>query len=173
MVVNLVFIVIFEMTETIFDFGMFNLRNDGMAILESVPINFTFFAISMFVISLYIVFGGRYVRHAEQPVSIKWWAIPSLIITLTGLGVTLYTNNKGYEQDVRTKLYRSSEASYCEYGVVGNFLNEFVKGTFFNKVKLGDEQQLEDFIYSADSIYSSNFDQNQEYNVVTVLVAQK
>ena len=170
MVVNLVFIVIFEMTETIFDFGMFNLRNDGMAILESVPINFTFFAISMFVISLYIVFGGRYVRHAEQPVSIKWWAIPSLIITLAGLGVTLYTNNKGYEQDVRTKLYRSSEASYCEYGVVGNFLNEFVKGTFFNKVKLGDEQQLEDFIYSSDSIYSSNFDQNQEYNVVTVLV---
>ena len=46
MVINLVFIVIFEMTETIFDYGMFNLRNDGMAILESVPINFTFFAIT-------------------------------------------------------------------------------------------------------------------------------
>ena len=47
MVINLLFIVIFEMTETVFDYGMFNLRNDGMAILESVPINFAYFSISI------------------------------------------------------------------------------------------------------------------------------
>ena len=169
MVVDLVFIVIFEMTETIFDYGMFNLRNDGMAILESVPINFTFFAISMLAIALYIVFGGRYVRHADKPMAIKWWAIPSLIITVTSLGVTLYANNRGFEQDVKAKLYRSSEASYAEYGIVGNFLNEFVKGSFFNKVKLGDEQQLEDFIYSSDNIYQTNFETNEKYNVITIL----
>ena len=34
MKVNLVFIVIFEMTETLFDYGMLNLRNDGMAIFN-------------------------------------------------------------------------------------------------------------------------------------------
>ena len=169
MIVDLVFIVIFEMTETIFDYGMFNLRNDGMAILESVPINFTFFAISMLAISLYIVFGGRYIRHAEAPVSIKWYAIPSIIVTITALGVTLYVNNKDFEDDVKAKLYRSSEASYAEYGVVGNFLNEFVKGSFFSNVKLGNEQQLEDFIYSADNIYSTNFATTEEYNVITIL----
>ena len=170
MIVDLVFIVIFEMTETIFDYGMFNLRNDGMAILESVPINFTFFAISMLAIALYIVFGGRYIRHAETPVSIKWYAIPSLVAVVVGLGVTLYVNNKDFEADVEAKLYRSSEASYCEYGIVGNFLNEFVKGSFFSNVKLGDEQELEDFIYSADDIYSTNFEATEEYNVVTILV---
>ena len=171
MVVDLVFIVIFEMTETIFDYGMFNLRNDGMAILESVPINFTFFAISMLAISLYIVFGGRYVRHAtEEPVSIKWWAIPSILVTVASLGVTLYVNNKDFESDVTDKLYRTSEASYAEYGIVGNFLNELVKGTFFTDVALGDEQQLEDFIYSSDNIYTSNFSTSEEYNVVTILV---
>lgn len=169
MIVDLVFIIIFEMTETIFDYGMFNLRNDGMAILESVPINFTFFSISMLAISLYIVFGGRYIRHAEPPVSIKWYSIPSLIVTVTALGVILYVNNKDFEDDVKAKLYRTSEASYCEYGVVGNFLNEFVKGTFFSNVKLGDEQQLEDFIYSADDIYSTNFATTEEYNVITIL----
>lgn len=169
MVVNLVFIVIFEMTETIFDYGMFNLRNDGMAILESVPINFTFFAISMLAIALYIVFGGRYARHAEKPVSIKWWAIPSVIITITSLGVTLWTNNRNFESDVTDKLYRTSEASYAEYGVVGNFLNEFVKGSFFSKVKLGDEKQIEDFIYDTDSIYRTNFETTEEYNVITIL----
>ncbi len=170
MVVDLVFIVIFEMTETIFDYGMFNLRNDGMAILESIPINFTFFAISMLMIALYIVFGGRYVRHSEKPMAIKWWSIPTLIISITGLGVTLYANNRNFESDVTDKLYRSSEASYAEYGVVGNFLNEFVKGAFFTNVKLGDEQQLEDFVYSQDNVYTSNFQTNAEYNVVTILV---
>lgn len=170
MIVDLVFIVIFEMTETIFDYGMFNLRNDGMAILESVPINFTFFAISMLAIALYIVFGGRYVRHAENPVSIKWWAIPSVVAVIAGFGTTLYLNNKNFEADVEGKLYRTSEASYAEYGIIGNFLNEFVKGSFFTDVKLGDEQQLEDFIYSSDNIYQSNFASGEEYNIVTVLV---
>jgi phosphoglycerol transferase MdoB-like AlkP superfamily enzyme len=170
MVVDLVFIVIFEMTETIFDYGMFNLRNDGMAILESVPINFTFFSISMLAIALYIVFGGRYVRHAEQPVSIKWWSIPSIIVVIAGLGTTLYLNNKNFESDVTDKLYRTSEASYAEYGIVGNFLNEFVKGSFFANVKLGNEQQLEDFVYSTDNIYQTNFGTAEEYNIVTILV---
>ncbi len=170
MVINLVFIVIFEMTETIFDYGMFNLRNDGMAILESVPINFAFFSISMLAIALYIVFGGRYVRHAEKPVSIKWYAVPSMLVVILGLGITLYSNNKGFEEDVTGKLYRSSEASYCEYGAVGNFLNEFVKGTFFAKVNLGDEQQLEEYIYDTNNIYTTNFETSEEYNVVTVLV---
>ena len=164
------FIVIFEMTETIFDYGMFNLRNDGMAILESVPINFTFFAVSMLAISLYIVFGGRYVRHAEKPVTIKFWAIPSIIVVISGLCLTLYLNNRNFESDVTDKLYRTSEASYAEYGIIGNFLNEFVKGTFFAHVELGDEQQLEDFAYSTDNIYQSNFDANEEYNIVTILV---
>ena len=40
-------------------------------------------------------------------------------------------NNKDFESDVTAKLYRSSEASYAEYGIVGNFLNEFIKGMFF------------------------------------------
>ena len=170
MIVDLVFIVIFEMTETIFDYGMFNLRNDGMAILESVPINFTFFAISMLVISLYIVFGGRYVRHADNPMSIKLWAIPSIVLIISGLGTTLYLNNKDFEADVTDKLYRTSEASYAEYGIIGNFLNEFIKGTFFTNIKLGDEQQLQDFIYNEDDIYYSNFSSNNDYNIITILV---
>ncbi len=168
MILDLVFIVIFEMTETIFDYGMFNLRNDGMAILESVPINFTFFAISMLAITTFIIFGGRYVKYAEKPMVIKWYAIPSILVVIAGLSTTLYLNNRNFEEDVQAKLYRSSEASYCEYGVVGNFLNEFVKGTFFSEVDLGDEQQLEDFIY--DEVYATNFANSENYNVVTILV---
>ncbi len=169
MAINLVFIVIFEMTETIFDYGMFALRNDGMAILESVPINFAFFTVCALSIALYIVFGSRFIRHAEPPVAIKWWAIPGAVVSVAIMGVVLYLNNRNFESDVTDKLYRSSEASYCEYGTVGNFLNELVKGVFFSNVKLGDEAQLENYIYDANNIYYSNFDNNSEYNVITIL----
>ena len=170
MVINLFFIILYEMTETIFDFGMFNLRNDGMAILESVPINFTFFSITMLSISAYIVFGGRYARKAEKPVSIKWYALPCSVAMVLGLAAVLFFNNRGFQEDVTAKLYRKSEASYCEYGAVGNFVNEVVKGSFFSKIELGDEQQLEDFIYDKNSIYYTNFATEEEYNVVTILV---
>lgn len=168
MVVNLVFIVIFEMTETIFDYGMFNLRNDAMGILESVPINFIYFSVCLFLISVYIVFGRRYARRAEKPFSIRYWSIPISILAIVSLGVGLYYNNKDFEQNVEDKLYRISEASYCEYGIVGNFLNELTKGLFFMKVDLGDEVELETFIYNEEDIYYSNFD-NNNYNVVTIL----
>jgi hypothetical protein len=62
-VLDLVFIVIFEMTGTIFDFSMLNLRGDAMAILESVPINFTYTFICGALIGAFIVFGrdiGQY-----------------------------------------------------------------------------------------------------------------
>lgn len=169
-VVDLVFIVIFEMTETIFDFGMFNLRNDGMKILESVPINFVFFSVSALLISVFIVFGRRFSRTSLNPVYIKWSSIPFVFVILSLLTTTLYVNNKDFEEDVMDKLYRTSEASYCEYGIIGNFINELVKGSFFMDVKLGDEQELESFIYNESDIYYSNFNNNQEYNVITILV---
>ena len=168
MVVNIVFIVIFEMTETIFDYGMFNLRNDAMGILESVPINFIYFSVSLFLISLYIVFGRRFARKAEKPLSIRFWCLPVGYLILLCLSGVLYYNNKDFEQNVEDKLYRTSEASYCEYGIIGNFLNELTKGIFFTNVELGDETELEDFIYNEDEIYYTNFE-NNNYNVITIL----
>ena len=168
MIVNLIFIVIFEMTETIFDYGMFNLRNDAMGILESVPINFIYFSVCLFLISLYIVFGRRYASRGEKPIGIRFWSVPLSVLTIVSLCTGLYFNNKEFEQNVEDKLYRTSEASYCEYGIIGNFLNELTKGMFFTHVDLGDEAELEAFIYNTDDIYYSNFE-SEEYNVITIL----
>ena len=71
MIINLVFIVIFEMTETLFDYGMLNLRNDGMNILESIPINFLFFSVSLLMIVVFVVFGARFIRHSRKNVNYK------------------------------------------------------------------------------------------------------
>ena len=173
-VVNLIFIVIFEMTETLFDYGMLNLRNDGMAILESVPINFTFFCVVMLMISAYIVFGARYVRHSDKNVKLPFVKIImpiSLVCILLGNVLVLYFNNRNFQEDVQAKLYRSSEASYCELGITANFVNEMFKGTFFSHVKLGDEQELEDYIYDPSAVVTSNFAENAgDYNLVSILV---
>ena len=172
-IVNLVFIVIFEMTETLFDYGMLNLRNDGMAILESVPINFLFFSVCMLMIVCFIVFGARYVRHTDKQVGFKFSKIIMpivLVVVLLANSLVLYFNNRKFQENVQAKLYRSSEASYCELGITANFINEIFKGNFFSKIKLGDEEELESYIY--EEVNSSNFSENadKEYNLVTILV---
>lgn len=172
MIVNLVFIVIYEMTETLFDYGMLNLRNDGMNILERVPINFLFFSVSALLIAGFIVFGARYVRHHNKKVGYKATKIVLpivLCVVLVSNCLLLYFKNRNFQEDVQAKLYRSSEASYCELGITANFVNEMFKGTFFTDVKLGNENELETYIYK--DTYTSKFADNaKKYNLVTVLV---
>ncbi len=171
-VVNFIFIVIFEMTETIFDFGMFKLRNDAMAILESIPVNFVFFSISLLSIACFVIFGARYVRHNNTKVGLKYLKIASAIgmcvVTISNIFV-LYFGNKNLQSGIYDKLYKSNDATYSKMGITANFVNECFKGLFLSEVKLGDEQQLEDYIY--DKTYEANFNQDdKEYNVVTMLV---
>lgn len=175
-VVNLVFIVIFEMTSgTMFDYGMLNLRNDGMAILESVPINFLFFSICMLMIAGFIVFGGRYAKHNSEKIQFRFRKIVmpiALVFIILGNGLVLFFNNHKFQEDVQAKLTRSSDSSYCQMGITANFVNELFKGKFFSKVKLGDEDELERYIYDPNSIVNSNFSSNatKNYNLVTMLV---
>ena len=98
MIVNLVFIVIFEMTETTFDYGMLKLRNDAMGILESVPINFLFFSLSALAISAYIIFGARYVRKHNEKIGYKYLKVisASALVVVFSLNIlVLYFGNKG------------------------------------------------------------------------------
>ncbi len=171
-VMNMLFIVLFDMTETLFDYGMFNLRNDAMSILESIPIDFLFFSVCALMLSCYIVFGARFARHNPNKVGFKYTKIITtfvLIFTLAGNGFTLYFNNKNFQSKVTDKLYRTNDATYADMGITANFFNELFKGTFFFDVPLGDEEQLNTFIY--DKVSTSNFSENAgNYNLVTMLV---
>ena len=171
-VVNFIFIVIFEMTETIFDFGMFNLRNDAMAILESIPVNFVFFSIAVLALACFIIFGARYVRHNNTKVGFKYLKIASSVgiaVVLVCNSLVLYFGNKNLTNNIYDKLYESNDATYNKMGITANFVNECFKGLFLSEVKLGDEQELEDYIYK--ETYNSNFNESKkEYNVVTMLV---
>ncbi|MBQ8424621.1 MAG: sulfatase-like hydrolase/transferase [Clostridia bacterium] len=172
MIVNIVFVVLFEMTETMFDYGMLNLKNDAMAILESIPINFVFFTCSGLMIALFIVFGSRYARHNNSKFTYKFLKIiaPICFAILIALNSTvLYFSNVNNKKDIYEKLYKSNDASYAQKGITANFLSEMFKGTFLSGVKLGDENELENYIYS--EVYNSNFSTNKtKLNLVTMLV---
>ena len=58
-VLDLVFAVIYNMTDQYFDLGMLNLRNDAFGILESIPVDFVTFYAGLFFSIICIVYGMR------------------------------------------------------------------------------------------------------------------
>ena len=173
-VVDLVFIVIYEMTGTIFDYSMLTLRNDGMAIIESLPINFVYVSVSGLLISAYLVFGRYFSKRAPKPAKANkiWTAVTSVVMACTlGLHaifiVGLHNNhNPGIVMD---KLYRNDTASYTDRGVLGTLFDELYKGTFFNNIDVGDMNELHDYIYKEVSPTTSMTGKAKGYNVVTIL----
>lgn len=173
-IVDIVFIVVFEMTDTIFDFSMFNLRSDAMAIIESLPINFWYVLIAGMLISAYVVFGRYFIKRAPKPE--KPQKLP-LILTVVAMactialhGVLVFFTQHNYDPgNLSQKLYRDNTSSYSDKGIMGNFFSELYKGAFFSKVKLGDTTELDNFIYSEESTETELFGKAKGYNVITVL----
>ncbi|MCI8459073.1 MAG: sulfatase-like hydrolase/transferase [Clostridia bacterium] len=170
--IDLVFIIVFEMTGSTFDYSMLKLRGDAMAIVESVPINFVFFAVSGIALSLYLILARYYLKKAPAPRRIlPRGATAGIMAAVLALHAgTVYGQNYKYNPaDLSYKLYSSGTATYFDNGIVGNFVGELYKGAFFSKVTLGDTQELDNFIYGSVSEPSPYFGTAKDYNVVTVL----
>ena len=67
-VLNVGFVLLFEMSGQWFDFSMFSLRHDAMGILENVPINFWLFFGVLVLISAFVIFGIRYAKYVRNNV---------------------------------------------------------------------------------------------------------
>ena len=71
---DLIFVAIYDMTGQYFDLGMLSLRNDAVAILESIPVNFFTFYATVACCVVYIIYGlrsfriegGAYVRSSKH-----------------------------------------------------------------------------------------------------------
>lgn len=173
-IVDIVFIVIFEMTDTIFDFSMLNLRSDAMAIIESLPINFWYVLVAGICLSVYMIFGRYFIRRVPKPAKPTKLpiAITAVVMACTlGLHATfVYFSHRNYDAgNLTDKLYRDNTSSYADKGILGNFFDELYKGAFFSNLKLGDTQELDDFIYAETYDGSSMFGAAPDFNVVTVL----
>ena len=172
---DLLFIVIFEMTGTIFDFSMLKLRGDAMAILESVPINFPYTAISGVLLSSFIVFGASfatdsapaaYSKAAKRALSLCLAAFLVLHLSLSYITVAEANENTDLST---TMLYSSQESGYADKGILGNLISELYQGAF-EKVEIGDTKEIEQFLY--EKVTGEDvpmFGAAEGYNVVTVL----
>lgn len=169
---NLVFVVLYDMTGSIFDFSMFNLRNDAMAILESIPLNFTYVAVSGLLLSAFITFG-RVLDHGKPRRITKraFWATVLCLCLCLGwhCGIMWKAVKSIRDQDLTNKyLYGENSEGYGEMGPMGNFLAE-IFGGIGHHVEMGDPEEISDFIYEEVAPQSPMFGKAEGYNTVTVL----
>lgn len=179
-IINLVLIVVYKMTGTFFDFGMFNLRKDAMGIIEEIPIDFNYFLVFSLSFVFFLIIGRRFVDMVEKPkkinisVGIKSLCVLALVL-LNAFVFKSLNSGSNDDPDYQNKLYGSVDNGYTQLGITSHFLNELYNGLFNSKVELGDTEEIEKFIYDESMIYTGSHAANpnnvdrSEYNVITVL----
>ena len=152
-IVDLVFSVIFDMTDQYFDFGMLNLKNDAFGILESIPVNFITFYSGLFFCVLYIIYGMRRTYYHKQAKKGKKSFIWHIGVCVSGLAIlcgsfAIYFpgNTNKYEDMINGKV----ESAYSAYGMIGNAIGEFGGAMFYDPGTMPDED-IETFIYGDGS----------------------
>jgi len=167
----LVFIVVFDMTGTYFDFGMLKLRNDAFGILESIPMRFLPFYFAVFAVFVLVAFGRRafFGKRSEHPLyaSIIAWVL--IISSVFSIASTSYSLNKD-ESKYNSILYDYDSSVYTQIGITGNFANEIIKGMFFRNVEKISDSQVNEFLYKAVKPTSDKFGISKDKNLIVVLV---
>ncbi len=173
-VCDLVFIVIYEMTGTIFDFSMLKLRSDAMRIIEKLKINFWYVTVGGVLVSAFIVFARFPMKYVGNPVGValaRKVVIPIVLCAaVIGQSLIVYTDVREAKNDplLKSKLYGKAESVYSDRGVLGNFASEIYKGVF-KRTDPGKYEDVADFIYRDVTQPSPMFGAAEGYNVVTVL----
>lgn len=169
---DIIFVVIYDMTGTYFDFGMMNLRNDAFGILESIPMNLIAFYSVIFCFSLFLIFAKRQVKKEKTIIIKKKNKIISMIliiVSVMSLSIVLYFNNVDKENKYENML-NSVGSCYTNYGVIGNFLNEMTKDLLFNKPKEDSVKEVNSFLYKNVMEQTEEFGVSKGNNLVVVLV---
>lgn len=172
-VLDLIFIIVYDSTGTIFDFAMLNLRTDAMMIAESVPISFTYTFVSVLILALYCTFGAYYKKRVPAG-SYKRVAVivtTSLLVAVIAVDafVIYFTNARKKTNDLSYKLSQTETGTYSNKGIIGNFADELAYGLWFSGIEVGDRNELEQFIYASTTQQTPLFGEASGYNVVTVL----
>ncbi len=171
-VLDLVFSVIYDMTDQYFDFGMFNLRNDAFAILESIPVNFFTFYAGLFFSVIFFVFGLRFAYYhplAGESKKSAFFYVGFVLAGIAALGISFFTY---FPREAKSKydemIFGKDTTAYSSYGMIGNLLGEFGKAVFQETPSL-NEEDIEKFIYAQAAEPSPYFGVCKDKNVVTVL----
>ena len=172
-VVDLIFAALYDMTGQYFEFSLLNLRNDAVAALEKIPVNFLVFYMGLFSIVAFIVYGLRLIKsrggkkQSFQKKSFFYYLATALagIATLTISFVTYYpTNTNKYEEMLTGK----STSVYASYGMLGNLVGEIGVAIRGDKTTMSNSQ-IKSFIYDKEAKETEFFGKAKDNNVVVIL----
>lgn len=172
-VLDLVFAALFDMTGQYFDWGMLSLRNDAVAALEKIPINFFAFYGGVLCCVVYIIYGLRSLRD-ENGVKVKrakrsaWFyvglAAIGIATTVGSYNVYYPATTDKYDEMINGK----SSGAYSAYGMIGNLISEVAGVLRPSETKLTQEE-AEAFFYAKESVPSPYFGVSKDKNVVMLL----
>lgn len=172
-IMNIGFIIVYEMTGQIFDYTMLELRQDAWGILESVPINVVYFMVFGVMYSAFIVFAGRFAQVNPKLPSLNKFVLKCITIITASIALLVgcIASSITYKDFYNELLYSTEDKSYNDLGVTGTVLSQLVAGATKKSVELGDPTDIQNFIFNPDEIHKSNFQDNynKDFNVVTVL----
>lgn len=172
-ILNISFVMLYDLTGQIFDYTMIDLRQDAWGMLESVPLNFTMCFTFGLLYSAFITFGYRFASLKQDVEKIKKPILKGFILVLLSM-TCLYFSVSGslvrqnfYEE----LLYSTDNRNYSDLGIMGNTTQTLIAGATKEEIELGDKKEIENFIFDQNNIHYSNFPYNYEkdYNVVTIL----
>ena len=168
-ILNIFCVILYDMTGTLFDFGMFNLRTDGMGILESIPMNFTYLYIFMLLLSSYIIFVKKPACN-EVHYNLKWLKITNYIMIFLMVTTNVFCIFKinNTDESYEDRLYISGN-NYQVYGASSNFINQLYKGLLFSSMEEMESEDINNFIYKEVSTPSEYFGVSEGNNLVTIL----
>ncbi len=184
--INIIFMLLYDMAGQWFDWSMLLLRNDAMGILENVPVNFWYTIGIIFLTSAWICFGLKFASFEEKKIleenrnvsktinRIKYSSLSVFIVLMLVFNVfTGYAINGSKKTDPYDDLLHSdTESKYQQYGATNNFLNEFYSNVVFYKEDSLSTSQIEDYIYSSVYDGSESGDVHgisKGNNVITIL----
>lgn len=174
-IVDIGFIIVYDLTGQYFDYGMLNLRNDAASMIESLPVNFFTFYVSFFLCAVYVAYGLRTTVWKEcLPTKLRsvFFRIGASVVGIAMLCISFVSyypikNVDKYKEMVEG----TAQSEYSAYGIVGNLVGEFTSSLFKDKSKMPDEE-IEKFIYASDKVSSKDakyFGVAEGKNVVMVL----
>ncbi len=171
-ILDLVFSVIFDMTDQYFDLGMLSLRNDAFAILESIPVNFVTFYAGFFFCVMFLIYGLRFAykkKRTTEPKKSAFFYAGLIAAGIATLGISFVCYFPRSSQDKYNEMIDGNRGSvYSSYGMVGNLLGETGKFLFKDDTPMASSE-IDGFLYEKVAPKTEHFGISKGKNVVMIL----
>ncbi|MCR5350249.1 MAG: sulfatase-like hydrolase/transferase [Acholeplasmatales bacterium] len=166
----IIFSLVYDMNGQYFTYELLQLRNDAFGILETLPVNFFLFFIPVTLMIVFTVlsFKLHFIIKSKSRVRLPL-TISLLVFGLVLSNVSIVVTDIGSNDRYYDLVNAKGTSIYSEYGFTGNFVNQLVKGTFFNKIDKMSQNKIKSYVYynQLDDVYDDSgiVDSSNQYYI--------